>query len=46
MHIYTYKVLNMRTHKTENFSSIIHYKTGCFVSTDNGFYKIIRENNL
>lgn len=44
MHIYTYKVLNMRTHKAENFSSIIHYETGCFVSTDGGeFYKIIEE---
>ena len=44
MRIYTYKVLNMRTHKTETFASIIHYRTGCFVSTDAGdFFKIIEE---
>ena len=44
MHIYTYKALNMRTHQTENFSSVIHYFKGALISTlDGNFYKVIEE---
>lgn len=41
---YTYIVENMRTHKTEHFSSVIHYFKGALISTlDGNFYKVIEE---
>lgn len=41
---YKYIVLNMKTRKTESFSSVVHYRKGNFISTENGeFYRIIEE---
>lgn len=41
---YIYIVEDMRTHKTEYFSSVIHYFKGALISTlDDKFYKVIEE---
>lgn len=43
---FVYIVENLRTHKTEHFSSVIHYFKGALISTlDGNFYKVIRMIN-